>query len=303
MSNCFADFLKHSGLYDSFSINESNINELCDVIGGKIKLSEYCFECKEMRVFIMEPISFVFESDEEKSQMRSLAEELVSCQRIQQMGKTPRPGGTVESREWYWTNWQTENATRIMVFPFVCAMDADHHLDYIVRADGNALVKIGQYPSFADLSFPELDEFKKEIDKASMKEFRRAIGLHAQGIGVGSYVYLRRIFERILEEAKRQVENDQSVVQALANYDSLRVSERIKLLKGHLPDIVTSNPSIYGIVSKGIHELNEDECIKYFPVLQEAIFMILRQWSQKRKEQDAIKKLEASISSIATELS
>lgn len=83
----------------------------------------------------------------------------------------------------------------------------------------------------------------------------------------------------------------------------MRVSERIKLLKAYLPDMINSNPAIYGIVSKGIHELSEDDCIKYFPVLQVAIFMILRQWAQKRKEQDAIKKLEASISSIATELS
>ena len=188
-----------------------------------------------------------------------------------------------------------------MVFSFVCAMDTDHHLDYIIRTDGNTMVKIGQFPSFADLSFPELDEFKKEIDKASMKEFRRAIGLHAQGIGVGSYVYLRRIFERILDAAKCQAESDASV--DLSNYESMRVSERIKLLKAYLPDMINSNPAIYGIVSKGIHELSEDDCIKYFPVLQEAIFMILRQWAQKRKEQDAIKKLEASISSIATELS
>lgn len=301
MSNCFANFLQNAGLYDSVSISESNIGELCDLIDGKIKLSEYCTECKEMRVFAMEPITFVFEIDEEKRQMRSLAEKLVSHQHIQQMNKTPRPGDDVEVHEWYWTNWQTEKATRIMVFPFVCAMDSNHHFDYIIRADGNTMIKIGQYPSFADLSFPELDEFKKEIDKASTKELRRAIGLHAQGIGVGSYVYLRRIFERILEAAKRLAENDPSV--DLSNYESMRVSEKIKLLKGYLPDMISSNPAIYGIVSKGIHELSEDDCIKYFPVLQEAIFMILRQWAQKRKEQDAIKKLEASISSIATELS
>lgn len=301
MSNCFADFLQKAGLYDSITITESNIDELCDLIGGKIKLSEYCTECKEMRVFAMEPITFVFEIDDEKRQIRSLAEELVSHQHVQQMNRTPRPGDAVEIREWYWTNWQTEKATRIMVFSFVCAMDTDHHLDYIIRTDGNTMVKIGQFPSFADLSFPELDEFKKEIDKASMKEFRRAIGLHAQGIGVGSYVYLRRIFERILDAAKCQAESDASV--DLSNYESMRVSERIKLLKAYLPDMINSNPAIYGIVSKGIHELSEDDCIKYFPVLQEAIFVILRQWAQKRKEQDAIKKLEASISSIATELS
>ena len=301
MSNCFADFLQKAGLYDSITITESNIDELCDLIGGKIKLSEYCTECKEMRVFAMEPITFVFEIDDEKRQMRSLAEELVSHQHVQQMKRTPRPGDAVKIREWYWTNWQTEKATRIMVFSFICAMDTDHHLDYIIRTDGNTMVKIGQFPSYADLSFPELDEFKKEIDKASMKEFRRAIGLHAQGIGVGSYVYLRRIFERILDAAKRQADSDASV--DLSNYESMRVSERIKLLKAYLPDMINSNPTIYGIVSKGIHELSEDDCIKYFPVLQEAIFIILRQWAQKRKEQDAIKKLEASISDIATELS
>ena len=66
--------------------------------------------------------------------------------------------------------------------------------------------------------------------------------------------------------------------------------------------MISSNPVIYSIVSKGIHELSEDECIKYFPVLQEAIILILRQWAQKRKEQETIKKLEASISTIATEL-
>ncbi len=254
MSNCFADFLQKAGLYDSITITESNINELCDLIGGKIKLSEYCTECKEMRVFTMEPITFVFEIDDEKKQMRSLAEELVSHQHVQQMNRTPRPGDAFEVCDWYWTNWQTEKATRILQFSFSCAMDTNHHLDYIIKTEGNTMIKIGQFPSSADLSFPELDEFKKEIDKASMKEFRRAIGLHAQGIGVGSYVYLRRIFERILDEAKQQADSDSSA--DLSSYDSMRVSERIKLLKAYLPDMINSNPMIYGIVSKGIHELS-----------------------------------------------
>ena len=134
-----------------------------------------------------------------------------------------------------------------------------------------------------------------------MRELRRAIGLHAQGIGVGSYVYLRRVFERILEKAKQQAQTD--AILDLSNYDGMRVPEKIKLLKDYLPDMITSNPAIYSIVSKGIHQLTEEDCIKYFPVLQDSILIILNQWAQKRKEQETIKKLEASISSISSELS
>ena len=83
----------------------------------------------------------------------------------------------------------------------------------------------------------------------------------------------------------------------------MRVPEKIKILKDYLPDIISSNAKIYGIVSKGIHELSEEECINYFPVLQEALFLILRQWSQKRKEKETIQKIEASLSVIATEIS
>ena len=67
--------------------------------------------------------------------------------------------------------------------------------------------------------------------------------------------------------------------------------------------MINSNPTIYGIVSKGIHELSEDDCIRYFPVLKESIIMILRQWAQKKKEEEDAKILEASLSKITTELS
>lgn len=300
MGNCFTDFLQRKGLYDSIAITESNIDDLLALIEGKIKLSEYCCVCKEMRVFTMEPITFVYKTDEENIQERLLSEELKDLQHIQQINITPRPGEKAEEDEWFWTNWQTEKATRVMVFSFICAMDDNHHLDYIVQTNGSTMIKIGQFPSVADLALPELDEFKKDIEKESMREFRRAIGLHAQGIGVGSFVYLRRIFERIVDKAKQNAEVDATV--DLSNYESMRVAERIKLLKEYLPDMISSSPVIYGIVSKGIHELSEDECISFFPVLKEAIIIILRQWAQKRKEQEAIKKLESSISSIATEL-
>ena len=299
MSNCFADFLQNNGLYDSFQITETNISELIELLAGKIKLSAYCTECQEMRVFTITPSEFLFEIDGKEKEARLLSDELSRLQTLQQM-IFPRLGGVAEKNEWYWTNWQTEKATRIMVLSFVCAMDDNHHLDYVVRTNSNLMVKIGQFPSVADLSFPELKQYEKVIDKQSRRELGTAFGLYAHGVGVGSYVYLRRIFERILDTAKQQAVEDKTV--SLAGYDDLRVSDRIKLLKDYLPEMINTNPAIYGIVSKGIHELSEEDCVKFFPVMRDCILVILRQWEAKRKERESIRQLEASISAIATEI-
>ena len=66
--------------------------------------------------------------------------------------------------------------------------------------------------------------------------------------------------------------------------------------------MISSNPKIYGIVSKGIHEMSEEECNKYFPVLRNSILLILDQWAVKRKKQELAKDLQASINAIVSEL-
>ena len=71
--------------------------------------------------------------DERSEKIRfgsSLAESLRSHQTIQNMIPKSEQISASRDREWYWTNWQTEEATRVMTFPFVCAMDNAHHIDY-----------------------------------------------------------------------------------------------------------------------------------------------------------------------------
>lgn len=40
---------------------------------------------------------------------------------------------------------------------------------------------------------------------------------------------------------------------------------------------MVTNAILYNIVSKGIHELKEDECRKIFPILQSGIELILEE--------------------------
>ena len=62
MENIFATFLQTAGLYDSKEICEDNIADLIELLKGNVKISAYCKECKQERVFHMKPIEYYFET-------------------------------------------------------------------------------------------------------------------------------------------------------------------------------------------------------------------------------------------------
>ena len=179
-------------------------------------------------------------------------------------------------------------------------MDNTHHLDYIVLTNENKMKKIGQYPSVADLSLPELKEYRKVMTKEDEREFKRAIGLYASGIGIGSFVYLRRIFERIILTASEKAIKDGKIEKE--QFEKARVKERIKMLADYLPTTLVDRPEFYGIVSKGIHELSEDDCIEFFPIMQKFIIMILRQLEKARKDKEDEKNLANAFNKIVSKI-
>ena len=77
------------------------------------------------------------------------------------------------------------------------------------------------------------------------------------------------------------------------------VDEKVKMLANYLPETLVKNTVFYGIISKGIHELSEEDCLAFFPVMQSFIIMILRQWETLRKDKEEEQKLAASLNLIA----
>ncbi len=298
-NNVFAKFLQTAGLYNSIEISKDNIKDLILLLDGKIRINAYCKECKTERVFTMNPyIHFVDEPNDCYS--LKLSEEVLNIQK-QFISENSTPPGEVLSKSnpiWKWQNWQIEEASRILVFNFVCSMNEEHHLDYIVLTTDNSMMKIGQYPSIADMTFPELDYYKHVISKQDRKELGTAIGLFANGVGAGAYVYLRRILERLINQAKAtagDMVNDEVFEQA-------RMADRIKMLEGYLPEILVKNTTIYGILSKGIHELSEEECRKYFPVVKECIYQILGMWESLRKKRADEATLNKALNAISSSM-
>lgn len=89
---------------------------------------------------------------------------------------------------------------------------------------------------------------------------------------------------------------------SIPKFDGMRMDERIAALKDVLPPALVENKAAYGILSVGIHELDETTCRKHFPVVRQAIIAILEQDLQKRSQEEEAKRLRSEIAKIAGEV-
>jgi hypothetical protein len=177
-----------------------------------------------------------------------------------------------------------------------CTRNTDHKLFFLFKVMKMSVQKIGQYPSIADLNLHDVKKYEGLLGVERLREFKRATGLAAHGIGVGSFVYLRRIFESLIEEAHHAAGNEQSWDET--EYQKSRMSERIDLLKKYLPQFLVNNRSVYGILSKGIHELTENECLRIFPVVKAGIEIILDAKLEEKRKAQKLKVAEQDIQAL-----
>tara|TARA_Y100000815_G_scaffold119339_1_gene107605 strand:+ start:1882 stop:2193 length:312 start_codon:yes stop_codon:yes gene_type:complete len=97
-------------------------------------------------------------------------------------------------------------------------------------------------------------------------------------------------------------ENFEKLNGEIAGFDSMRMNEKISALSSTLPAALVKNRAAYGILSKGIHELSEDDCRAFFPVVKAAIVQILEQELRAKEEAKAEAQLQREVEAIATRL-
>ena len=153
-----------------------------------------------------------------------------------------------------------------------CTRDRQHFIIFDLITTDDKIIKVGQYPSVADLVIPEIAKYKPVLG-TQYREFSKAIGLFAHGIGSGSFVYLRRIIENLVFDKYNEVSENLEI--SNTEFMRLKFDEKIEALKPYLPEVLVANKNIYGIVSKGIHELSEEECREMFPYIKAGIELIL----------------------------
>lgn len=202
--------------------------------------------------------------------------------RVDGDGNCPYPGS--------WLNWG------LFSINYLCSRDSEHKLKFLFLAEGNSIEKIGQYPSMADLHLYDVKKYSKALDEKYFKEFTKAIGLMSHGVGVGSFVYLRRIFEFLIEESHLKLKTTTGWDEEA--YNKARIADKIKILEPELPVFLVENKGMYSILSKGIHELSEEECLEAFPIVKLGIELILDEKLEKIKKDKKVEEAKKAIQAL-----
>lgn len=173
-----------------------------------------------------------------------------------------------------------------------CARDARHQFvmylnvrsprlqDVLEAEEGSAqqaaveLMKVGQFPSLSDIQIGTLKQYEEGMTGQQRREFVRAINTSAHGFNVAACVHYRRVFESVLFDARDELMKETGAAK-WPEFDRMRTDERISALKAYLPQFMVEHPHLYGILSKGVHELTEEECGEAMPVLRQAIELMI----------------------------
>ena len=295
MDNKFDKFLCDTGLYEKLSASIDDMDDIVEFLKGQVKPDVFCVECKENRVF-----------NGKTNKVTIPKKDLIvpvynegNPEHMAAIGRSLRERELKRFQEFVESN-------RITTLKYQCSKDESHQLVYVILLTDSYIMKIGQYPSYRDAEIPQIKKFQKVLGKY-YSELNRAIGLYSHEVGIGSFVYLRRIIEKLAYDTFKEAEAAGALTEQQFEFQAdgehrNGMEEKIKFLKGFLPDLITNHPKIYGVVSKGIHELSEEECLKYFPVLKDGIVMILDDIVAKKEKERAAAEYKMSLNAIISNL-
>lgn len=269
------NFYIKEGLYTTHKIDNLDQEDLFNLLFTLETVDCYCVECGSNSVF----------KPNDNRPRRS----------IQGIGSH----WPIESFSEWLTN--IEESTILETKKFTCSRNGNHALVFHILLKDKTLQKIGQHPSIRDLNISEIKGFKSILKDQFFKEYSTAIGLYSHGVGIGAFVYLRRIVENFIikpahEEAKKSAEWNEE------DFQKKKMKERIDALMDYLPKYLVDNKVLYSVISKGIHELSEEECNEYFPLVSSVLNYILTELKEKKETEkskaEMTKKLSVLVGKI-----
>jgi len=243
------EFYVEQGLYNPLALDNKIKDQVYDLVFTEASIDCHCIDCDNNSIF--KPLT--------NRPRTSLSTGLGMGTRI------------VTADEWS-IDFNTDSL--LINKQFTCSRNRNHHLTFNLLIKDQQLQKIGQYPSIRDLNISLIKKFRNVLKENHFREYSTAIGLHSHGIGIGSFVYLRRIIENfIIRPAHERAKKSDNWNEKL--FQKQRMKERISMLNNFIPSYLVQNKVIYSVISKGIHELSEGECNKHFPVVSSILNYVL----------------------------
>jgi len=211
-----------------------------------------------------------------------------------------------------------EDKKKILVYTYTCK-NCDN-FEKIFSIIGNTvskenrskgiLMKIGEYPVFGkpipskviSLIGPDKDNFIKG---------KRC---EDQGLGIGSYAYYRRVIEtqknRIIDHIIKICKQSNKYAELIEQFEKAKkenqFSTAIGMIKQNLPDsllIDGNNPLklLHSALSKGVHELTDDECLKRANIIRIVLTGLSKRINELLKEDTEWKNALTSLNKLNQE--
>ncbi len=197
---------------------------------------------------------------------------------------SPDSGVYIDTIKIHNTQFPTETIrNKLSLFKtFRCSSSTDHQIFYGFLVDGGDIIKIAEYPSKFDTVSDRFNKYKNIFKAEKLKELAKAAQLESHGYAIAAFLYYRRIFEDIV----LQTFSNATIKNKLPEkeYRKQRMKDKIKYVENFLPEYFNENSHIYGILSKGVHELQEKECQHYLPVVKAIIFYSLDEAVDERNQ-------------------
>ena len=284
----FQLFELKDGKYD---INKNEKEKFCKYIGiNKDKIISYCHKCRKEFPFkvdkrFVESINYKTENLIVTKNFDGAPSGRIKCDDGTLYGAMPP----------YPKDFLLNNQIWYVEYSFRCTNDYDHMYLMMISIelkDGKFIVrKIGQNPSMLTIKGFDFDKYKKILEELNIyDDYKKADLSNADHFYVGAYAYLRRIFEKIiiyyLEDKTLKDDHMDTKIEAVKDKFDPRVRNLLK--------------NLYGILSKGIHELDEEECKEYYQYLKTIIDMQLEYMNTEREKEKQTKELEGIINKITT---
>ena len=146
---------------------------------------------------------------------------------------------------------------------------------------------------------PKLNDTEKSLRLEDYDELRRAVGLAAHEIGIGAFVYLRRIFERLIAEAHQIARQDSAWDEDC--FLQSRMPEKIRASRFASP-CLSCRKQMASHLGEGLHPLSEGECLQYFSITQHGIELILERENRDEEKNEKIKQATKDIALLSQKI-
>lgn len=180
-----------------------------------------------------------------------------------------------------------DSGGQVVILRYLCAHCNYYRRIFVIRIDKSRkyILKVGQYPAWDISVEPNIQKVLGEY----LKFFKNGLICESQGYGIGANTYYRRVIDGVIddlldmilqlmnEEEKQEFE---SVLRETKK--SKNAQEKIALVKDLLPKSLLPeqfNPlkTLHGVLSEGIHEKDDEECLKDAEIIREIIIYLIKQ--------------------------